>query len=306
MRSQAGFFAVAILCATITAPARAATAPTAVPFELFHNIVLLEARLNGQGPFWVMLDTGTDPSALDVALVARLGISLGGTAGLGTGGGTDAKKVTEVKIHRVEVGTLVAEDVDALAGGMLARISEKIGRPVAAVLGYSFLRDRVVRIDYPGRRIEFLTELAPQRSQSGRRAVLPFHWDDDDGDVVIEGVKVNGKSLRAVVDTGSNGSLKLTPEAVRELGLEGAASAGASTTNTGYNGAYSASEGTLQSLALDGLTIEHPHATFWKAGTGHDGKKWGVNIGNEIFASYVLTLDYRRSVMVLELPGGKR
>src|SRR5262245_18320093 len=38
-----------------------------VPFDLYRNEILLQVKVNGKGPFNMLLDTGTDPSAVDLA-----------------------------------------------------------------------------------------------------------------------------------------------------------------------------------------------------------------------------------------------
>jgi len=32
-----------------------------IPFEFLHNEIVVQVKVNGQGPFNMMLDTGTDP-----------------------------------------------------------------------------------------------------------------------------------------------------------------------------------------------------------------------------------------------------
>src|SRR5262249_61201544 len=42
--------------------------PTAeVPFEFVHNQIVVRANIGGKGPFHLLLDTNTDPSAIDSA-----------------------------------------------------------------------------------------------------------------------------------------------------------------------------------------------------------------------------------------------
>jgi Aspartyl protease len=47
-----------------------------VPFEFHHNEIILQVRVGGKGPFNMMLDTGTDPSAVDLATARELGLKL--------------------------------------------------------------------------------------------------------------------------------------------------------------------------------------------------------------------------------------
>ena len=54
--------------------------------------------------------------------------------------------------------------VDALAADMHA-MSAAYGRTLDAVLGYSFLKDKMVLIDYPNRKVVLLDQLADARPQ---------------------------------------------------------------------------------------------------------------------------------------------
>jgi predicted aspartyl protease len=268
-------------------------------FELFHNIILVEARVNGHGPIAMILDTGTDPSVFDAIHVDGWGLVRTGTEGTVDGGGTSRVTAFEVRASRVDAGPLAVSDVEATAID-LSPFSARIGRPIGGILGHSFLKGHVVQIDYPGRRVRFLpAPFQPPPSRAGKCAVMRFRWEDD---VVVDDVRVNGQKVRADIDTGSNGYVKLTPEAVEKLGLADAARKGASSSSMGYRGAYATTEGTLESLDLGGIVVKSPPAVFWAKGTGHDGKPWQINVGSAIFKDFVLTLDYPAGILVLEKP----
>src|SRR4029434_7923241 len=47
-----------------------------IPFEFYRNEILLQVKVNGKEPFNMMLDTGTDPSAIDLTTAKELGVEL--------------------------------------------------------------------------------------------------------------------------------------------------------------------------------------------------------------------------------------
>ena len=288
------------VCATLglVAGAAAAGSPADVPFEFFHDVILVQVHLGNRGPYLAMIDTGTDPSAIDIALAKELGLKLG-RGGEIDGGGTQNVKAFETLLPSVRVGPISATNVEALAGESIAKIGATLGRPIRLVLGKSFLNGRVVQFDFPGRVLRFPARSPDLAASPGRRAILPLRYEDD---VELDGVRVDGRPVRAILDTGSNGSLKITPEAVHALGLDAAASAGNEARGAGYRGTYSSREGRVASLDLGGVRVADPEATFWLPHTGHDGKPWDVNVGNAILKDFVVTLDAVGGRLVIEKP----
>jgi predicted aspartyl protease len=66
--------------------------------------------------------------------------------------------------------------------------------------------------------------------------VLPFRFYVGDKFPVIDEVYVNGKKIRAELDTGHSGVLALTAAAIKRLGLEAEAQAGETETSEGALG----------------------------------------------------------------------
>jgi len=281
-------------------PKQAAKPPVEVPFEFEHNQIILQVKIAGKGPFNMLLDTDTDPSAIDAATAHELGLVVGAKGTTATGGGTERNTVYPVQLPNVEVGAVTAKDV-AAATIDLTRLGERIGKPIHGVLGYSFLKDRIVQIDYPNQKLRFFTESPYPRIKFGPNTVniIAFTFRYDDGHVMIDSVFVNNEKMIATLDTGSSGTFSLTPEAVAQLGLEeqGRDSDDAS---VGYNGAYKSKIGTLKAIRMGKLSVDSAQATFWLPGTGHDKHRFQVNIGNGFFKDFMMTFDFKNKMVVFE------
>src|SRR5882672_12747756 len=135
----------------------APSAPVEVPFEFVANQIIVQVKVAGKGPYSMLLDTNTDPSAIDLATARELGLRLDARSFPASGGGADANLVQLTRLSTVELGTVIAKDVSAGAID-LKKLAAKLERPIHGVLGYSFLKDRIIQIDYPALKIRFYAE----------------------------------------------------------------------------------------------------------------------------------------------------
>src|SRR5437764_13806489 len=95
-----GFVAVALLI--FCGGGRAQTAQ--VPFEFVHNQIIVTTMIDGKGPFNAMIDTGTDPSAVDIARAREIGIKLDTKGHKSSGGGTDVNLSYVCRFTSVAIG----------------------------------------------------------------------------------------------------------------------------------------------------------------------------------------------------------
>ena len=271
------------------------------PFEFYKHEIILQVSVNGKGPFNMMLDTGTDPSGVDLATAKELGLKLHPLGKEITGGGTDANKGYYTQLPLVEVGTFTAKNVDALAID-LSKVSERLGKPLHGVLGHSVLNGRIVQIDYPNHVVRFYARSPlskTEQANTSKRTVMSFRYVDN---VLIDDVSVNGKKMVGNLDTGSSGSFNLTPAAVSYLGLEEEVSRAPVTSDVGFNGVSENKRGTIRNVTIGKISIDEPAVIFFGKGTGRDKKPWGINIGNVFLKDFVLTIDYKKKVIILERP----
>ena len=272
-----------------------------VPFEFIANQIVVQVKVGGKGPFNMLIDTDTDPSAIDSATARELGLEVATRGSFGSGGGTERNVVYSTRLPTVELGAISARDV-AAATIDLKKLADKIGKPIVGVLGYSFLKDRIIQIDYPNSKIRFFGESPYPRIELAPNTVntiaVPFRHEN--GEVIIDSIFINNEKMRATLDTGSSSSFSLTPEAVAILGLDDQATEGKTGNAVGYNGEYANKAGLLKSVRLGRFSAESVPATFWLPNTGHDKKTFQVNIGNAFFQDFILTFDFRGKIVIFE------
>src|SRR5215203_5082863 len=96
-----------------------------VPFDFYRNEIIVQVKVNGKGPFNMMLDTGTDPSAVDIATAREIGLKLDAVGSRATGGGTSVNLVYGTKLPLVELGGITAKNLEAAAID-LTKVSERL------------------------------------------------------------------------------------------------------------------------------------------------------------------------------------
>ena len=273
-----------------------------VPFEFVHGSILIQTSVNGLGPFWMMLDTGADPSIVELGTAKIAGLKIAANGQQGSAGGTDANLAYETSLPLVQLGNLTATNVDALAMD-LSKLSSALGRPIGGVLGYSLLKARIVQIDYPNRKVRFYSS-APScdgaaRSPLPKCTTLSFRYKDD---ILVSGIKVNGKRVTANLDTGSNGAFQLTPAAVGKLGLSEEVARAQASGSIGFNGALKNRQGTVHRVTVGMILVNDPKVVFYGKGMGMDSEPWDIRIGSEFLKDFVVTLDYPHGKITLAVP----
>jgi predicted aspartyl protease len=270
-----------------------------IPFDFYRNEIILQVKVNGKGPYNMMLDTGTDPSAVDLNTAKDIGLNLHPLGKPGTGGGTEVNLLYYTAMPLVEVAGFSVKNVATLAID-LSKMSERLGKPLHGVLGHSVLNGRIVQIDYPNRVVRFYSQpLFSKAPSTPKRSVFSFRYDDN---VLLDDVFVNGKKVVGNLDTGSSGAFNLTPAAVGYLGLEEEFNNAPVSTDVGYNGVSQNRQGKVNNVTVGAVSIDSPAVIFFGKGTGRDKKPWGINIGNAFLKDFVLTIDYRNKLVTLERP----
>lgn len=150
----------AVLSAACTVPMPAGTsspsevAPGEVAFELASgdSAIVVPVRIDGQGPFRLILDTGATLTCLDAAVAKKLGLEER-TGVIGRGFGVSSEgQVGMVGIGRLEIGSAAAEDLTACTLDLQSL--RGAGLEVDGLLGLNFLREYRVTLDFERRALK--------------------------------------------------------------------------------------------------------------------------------------------------------
>lgn len=137
-----------------------------------------------------IIDTGTSPSILNIGAARHLGLSLSRAKLSAIGRQSETFSAT---VPEICLGPLQAISVQVLVTD-LSLVERDLNLPIAGILGMDVLGKSSFRLDYGNQLIEF-GEVVP--------AGIPVNLSTG-ADLPIAEIKVGGKRLHLLVDTGSD------------------------------------------------------------------------------------------------------
>jgi hypothetical protein len=194
-----------------------------VPFDFSRHAIGLQVTVRGAA-LYMLLDTGVDPSAIDLKRADALGLKVDRQSGSDPAGFGDSKgsPVYPSHIDKLAIGDRTFAAFDALASD-LTGLSTSYGRKIDGIIGYSFLSDKIVLIDYPERKIDILANAAQANSIA---RLCRLSWTAPlktiDEFPVIPTFRFGRRVAPVTIDTGSNGGIALFHSALGLPGLKAA------------------------------------------------------------------------------------
>jgi predicted aspartyl protease len=126
-------------------------AKTEVPIRLANPakpLILVDVYVNGHGPFQFAIDTGTSTTAITSELAKQLGVQTS-PIGAGTTGGSQVS-FSAGSLQSFQLGGVRIENMAVVVADFFTMLNAVVGAKLEGIVGYNFLRDYKVVIDYPG------------------------------------------------------------------------------------------------------------------------------------------------------------
>jgi len=275
-----------------------------VPIQVQRNLLVINAWLNGYGPFNFLLDTGVATSIItSPALADSLGLLHGekfrvvGAGGADTGllaYQTDQVAVTLPGVIAPRMSWLVlSEDVLNLSG--------YVGVPIHGILGSELFRSFVVTLKPEDGHL-LLQDSATYRAPKGRRwASIPLSLERGKAYFTAP-VQLNdtlSMPLKLVLDTGASHALSL--ELDSDPRLLGPAKRFPTDLGRGLTGIVQGYLGRVPSLQLGKFRLPSVLTSYPNASDVHtrvDVPRNG-NVGYELLKRFLLVIDYPHRRMLL-------
>jgi predicted aspartyl protease len=217
-----------------------------------NPLILIPATVNERGPYAFILDTGAGTSLVSQRLARDLDlVSTGKREGAGAAGRVQVELAT---LDALAIGGARRAPMPIAITAEVERIGAAIGAPIDGDLGYDFLRDFRVTVDY-AKQLVRLVQGPIEVVGAGplTRSEIPFTLAAPLKPLVLVPVFVDGQGpFTFAVDTGAS-MTTLSPELAGRLDL---AAEGASSM-TGAGGVIEATFARVRSLAIGGASLEN-------------------------------------------------
>jgi predicted aspartyl protease len=133
-----------------------------IPFELaaaHKPLVVVQVMVDGQGPFSFALDTGASRTMMSSELAGKLAVPTT-EDGPATGGGGQIR-ILAGEVNSIAVGDAIVRDHAIGVGDFFPMLSAAVGKKLNGILGYNFLNQFRVTIDYSRRILELEPTVLP-------------------------------------------------------------------------------------------------------------------------------------------------
>jgi hypothetical protein len=296
--TQSGHAPAAAPTAAVNARFDSGASATGIPFDLEDNSIFIRVRVNGSRPLRFIFDTGAGLTILNARTARELGLKASGTTlkGSAVGGqiSGDVFKGVSLSVPGVTASNQMvgAVSFDSVPCEM---------RSVDGIVGYEFIKEFVVEINYSRRVINLYDPKTFVYKGAGELVPLkiartPFV----NAELLIDGRAPVEGSFE--VDTGSDSAVSLTSPFVKKNGLLSAIGSTVETPEDEELGGKSKSfVGRVKGFQIGKFVLENPVVLLSEDTEGGMADEGNAGpIGNQVFSRFKVTLDYSRSRMYLE------
>jgi predicted aspartyl protease len=160
--------------------------------------VVVQATVNGKGPFRFIVDTGATHSTITPDLVHALGLTPTEASAIVVNGITGTTQVSAVMLDRLQTGDLV------LSGLLTPVVWAPVMAGADGILGAAGLTEKSLSVDFQRNRVEISGGVQASVRSEG---ALRIHATRVTHGLMILPVRVGSVRAQAVIDTGSERTL---------------------------------------------------------------------------------------------------
>lgn len=275
---------IAALVLSVPSCSAAQAIPHSAHFDLTQGIPIVQVRIDGQGPFAFVVDTGTNCAAIvSPRLVKRLALRAQGHANITDLGGQVTHTLDTVELKTLAVAGTEVDSVRAVVTDLPDGDSVLDG-----ILGFGLFRDKLLTLDYPRRRMILEDGNLPADAANVLAMRLPRG-------IPLVKIAIAGKNVEAGIDSGGLGmSIPTAMAATVPLASSVETAAYGRTQVSGFELSGAVLSGAVE---LAGFRFERPWVEV--------NPVFGVaNVGSGALRDFVVTFD-QKNKLVRFVAGGK-
>ena len=197
----------------------------------------------------------------------------------------------------MKTGDLKVKGIDAVALD-LNYLGKPLGKPLHGILGYSLLKDKIFKIDYAGKKIEFFASREALNKSLHNKRYFAEKFVFQEGDIipVIKNLKIKGRPFIASLDTGSSLHVEIFEHHISRYRI--AVDTTARFTITGGQGKAENFHITIDRLSLGDKVFQNLKGGVAKV--KNTGQLRMGNIGNGFLKQFKVSFDYVNKEVIFE------
>jgi predicted aspartyl protease len=272
-----------------------------LPVERASNVFFARATVNGEGPFWLTVDTGATLTVLDPTTAAELGLTSGPTdVRPDVGVGARAAAVSRSGGATIFVPGAAPFRPEPLYLVGVRDAEAALGHQIDGVLGHDFLEQFIVEFDYPRGAVR----LHPPRAVLAGNAT-PVRIRTQGNRVVVTArlELADGESLdaRLLVDTGSSSGISLNSPFAARHRLEERFPSTELSAAVGVNGMTVRAVMVLSGVSIGSLRLPVRRVALSRDTTGLSAsEEFDGILGAAVLRRFRVVLDYQRRQLTLD------
>ncbi len=290
------FFVLGLIFLSTFSKLAEASPITSVPFAFLDNRIITPVYINGQGPFYMMLDTGaTNILSNEAAKLLKLNSYNSFPI---EGGGESSVQASYCDVQQVQIGNKALHNSRFICMDF-KDMQKAIGFPrLDGFIGYEFLSQFLVEINFDQMKIS-ISNFSEAPAPKVDNQVIPLLFDG--GPTPLITAALDGVSGNFLLDTGDRASATLSLPFIKNNSLEVKYNPPFSMmTGFGIGGPLKTSMAFATEIKMTGATFTSPLIRMPVSNSkGLNDPTIAGTLGMGLFRQFNIVIDYSRQRLVL-------